>query len=109
MPIVLQHAARRGEPGAREAVVVGDARELVPRIVDRIDLGIVRPAQLAFELQIVGRIGEDQIDRSRRELRIPATQSPSMMRSATQSRPARRVPHLLPSTAPPRFALGEES
>ena len=58
---VLQHAARRGQPVAGEAVIVGEAAELVPVIVDRIDLGLVGTAQFAAQLQIVGRVGEDQI------------------------------------------------
>jgi hypothetical protein len=31
-------------------------------VVHRIDLGIVWPVQLALELQVVGRVGEDQVD-----------------------------------------------
>ena len=58
---VLQHAARRGQPVAGEAVIVGEAAELVPVIVDRIHLGLVGAAQLAAQLHVVGRIGEDQI------------------------------------------------
>ena len=69
VPVSLSVALRRGQPGARERVVVGVARELVPRIVDRIDLGIVRPSQLAFELEIVGRVGEHHVDRRRGERR----------------------------------------
>ena len=58
---VLQHAARLAQPFAGEAVVFGEAGELVPVIVDGVDLGIVGTAQLVLELKIVGRIGEDQI------------------------------------------------
>ena len=43
-------------------VVVGEARELVPVVVDGVDQRLVRPRQRAFELQIVGRVGEDQVD-----------------------------------------------
>ena len=59
--VVLQHAPRCGQPGAGEAVIVGEAGELVPVVVDRVDLGIVRPAQFVLELKIVGRVGEDQV------------------------------------------------
>ncbi len=31
-------------------------------VVDGVDLGIVGPQELAAELQVVGRVGEDQID-----------------------------------------------
>ena len=58
---VLQHAARLGEPVAGEAVVFGEAGELVPMVVDGVDLGIVGTVQLALELKVVGRIGEDEI------------------------------------------------
>ena len=58
----LQHAARGEQPGAGEGVVGGEARELVPVVVDRIDLRLVGTVQVAVELQIVGRVGEDQVD-----------------------------------------------
>ncbi len=58
---VLQHAARLGQPVAGEAVVVGEAAELVPGIVDGVDLGLVRTAKLVLELEVIGRIGEDQV------------------------------------------------
>ena len=56
------------QPGAGEIVVGGKARELVPVVVDRIDARIVGALEVALELQIVGRIGEDEIDRCRRQL-----------------------------------------
>ena len=58
----LQDAAALGEPGAREAVVVGKAGELVPVVVDAVDDRVVGPQQVALELEIVGRVGEDEID-----------------------------------------------
>ena len=63
----LQDAAALAEPGAREAVVLGEARELVPVIVDAVDHRVVGPEQIALELQIVGRVGEDEIDAFRRQ------------------------------------------
>jgi hypothetical protein len=64
------HGAARGlEPGAREIVVDLEARELVPGVVHRIDLGLVRTREVAAKLKIVGRIGEDEIDRGFRQLR----------------------------------------
>lgn len=58
----FQHAARRQQPGAGEGVVDLKTRELIPVIVDGIDLGLVGPVQIAIELQIVGRIGKDHVD-----------------------------------------------
>ncbi len=31
-------------------------------VIDGVDLGIVGPQQLSAQLQVVGRIGEDQVD-----------------------------------------------
>ncbi len=59
----LHHPLAGLEPGAGEFVIGGEARELVPIVVDRVDLGIVGPLQVALELQVVGRVGEDEIDR----------------------------------------------
>ena len=52
-----------------EFVIGREARELVPVVGDRIDVRIVRTLQVAGELEIVGRVGEDEIDGSRRQLR----------------------------------------
>ena len=53
-------------------VVVGrEAREFVPVVIDGIDARVVRALQIARELEIVGRVGEDEIDGSRRQLRHP--------------------------------------
>ncbi len=60
--IGLQDAAALAEPGSRERVVVGKAAELVPRVVHAVDDGIVGTQKFALELQVVGRIGEDEID-----------------------------------------------
>ena len=65
----LQHAAAGGEPAFGEVVVGGEARELVPVVGDRIDVRIVRALQIVGELEIVGRIGEHQIDGAGRQLR----------------------------------------
>ena len=73
----LQHAAAGGQPGAGEGVIFGEGRELVPVVVDGIDEAVVGPAQIAAELEIIGRIGEDQIDAGRRQPLIAATQSPT--------------------------------
>ncbi len=51
-----------GEPVAGEAVVVGEGGEFVPIVVHRVDFALVGPGQAAFELKVIGRVGEDQID-----------------------------------------------
>ena len=56
------------EPGAREAIIVGETREFVPIVVDGVDDALVGARQRAFELQIVGRVGEDEIDAAGGEL-----------------------------------------
>ena len=77
----LQHAAAGGEPGFGEFVVGGEAGELVPVVGDRIDVRIVRALEIAGELEIVRRIGEDQIDAMPPAASpSPATQSPTRMR-----------------------------
>ncbi len=69
-------------------------------IVDRIDLGIVGPQQLSAELQIVGRVGEDQVDallgQARQRLQAIALDDPirfeghdAQLRSHHGCRPAR--------------------
>ena len=59
----LQDAPALAEPGTRERVVLGEAREFVPIVVDAVDARIVGAHQIGSELQIVGRVGEDEIDR----------------------------------------------
>ena len=58
----LEGAPRRRQPGLGEAVVGGEVVEPVPVVVDAVDPAVVGPQQLALELQVVGRIGEDGID-----------------------------------------------
>ena len=69
VPAGLSTRRQAVEPGAGEFVVGLEARELIPVVVDRIDLGIVGALEIARKLQIVRRIGEDQIDRAGRQLR----------------------------------------
>ena len=61
--VVLEDSSRLVEPGAGEAVIGGVALELVPVIVDRVHAAPLGPEQLAAELEVVGRIGEDHVDR----------------------------------------------
>src|SRR5439155_13300475 len=66
-PGLLQDPARSLEPGSGEAVVGREVAELVPGLVDPVDPAVVGAMQVAGELQIIGRIGEDQIDGSLRQ------------------------------------------
>ena len=63
----LHDAAAGQQPGAGEIVIGGEGRELVPVVVDGIDMGFVGALEIALELQIVRRIGEHQIDRTGRQ------------------------------------------
>ena len=56
---------RLGEPFAGETVIGGEVVEAVPLLVDAVDEAVVGTAEFAAELKIVGRIGEDAIDRVR--------------------------------------------
>ena len=71
----LEDAPRGQEPGAGEIVIGRKARELVPVVGDRVDVRIVGTLQIAGELQIVWRVGEDEIDA------LPPAISPSRRRS----------------------------
>ena len=61
-PVILQHPPGLRQPGAGEAVIGLEAVEAVPLVVHRIDPGLVRTGQFPAELQVVGRIGKDEID-----------------------------------------------
>ena len=63
----LHHPPAGDEPGAGEIVVGGEARELVPVVIDRVDAQIIRPLEVALQLQVIGRVGEDEVDRLRRQ------------------------------------------
>ena len=52
-----------------EVVIFLEGAELVPVVGDTVDLGIVRTLQIALQLQVIGRIGEDEIDALRRQRR----------------------------------------
>jgi hypothetical protein len=63
-PVVLEDATRLGEPAAGEIVVAGEAVEMVPGVVDRVDPAAFGAEQVAAELQILRRVGKDHVDRS---------------------------------------------
>ncbi len=58
----LQKTAGRRKPIAGEFVIDLEAVELIPMIVNGIDLGIIGSVQIAAQLQVIGRIREDKID-----------------------------------------------
>ena len=62
-------AAAGQQPGAGEIVIGGKGRELVPVVVDGVDMGFVGALEVALELQVVRRICEHQIDRTCGKLR----------------------------------------
>jgi len=66
--IRLHHAPAGQEPGAGEIVIGAEACKFVPGVVDGIDAGIVRPLEVALQLQVIRRIGKDEIDASRGKL-----------------------------------------
>ena len=57
----LQDAAAFGEPRAAELIVGRESVEPVPGVVHAVDARVVGPEKIAAKLQIIGRIGEDQI------------------------------------------------
>ena len=56
------------EPIARELVIRGKACEAIPMIVDGIDARIVGAPEIPLQLQIIGRIGKNEIDAFGRQL-----------------------------------------
>ena len=52
-----------------EGVVAAKIGEAVPVVVDAVDARLVGPVQFVGKLQIVGRVGEDEIDGAGRQLR----------------------------------------
>ena len=67
--IGLQHPAAFAEPGARETIIGLEALELVPGIVHGIDEAVVGAREVARELQVVGGIGKNEVDRMLRQAR----------------------------------------
>src|SRR6516164_3560417 len=58
----LQHPAASAKPCGGEVVVCCKTSELVPFVVDAVDLLVVGPKQFVVDLEIVRRIGENEID-----------------------------------------------
>jgi len=77
--VVLQDATGGLQPLAGELVVGGEALELVPVVVDRVDLGIVGTQQVAAQLQIVGGSAKIRSTDFSGRAFICSMQSPRMM------------------------------
>ena len=53
------------EPGFGENIIFSKAGELVPIIIHRINLAFIRAVQIATQLQIIGWVSKDEINRTR--------------------------------------------
>ena len=62
--ILFHHAPRRAQPVPAEGIIGGKILEFVPVIIHGIDKTVVGAVKLALKLQIIGRIGKNQIDRA---------------------------------------------
>ena len=63
----LQNPPRLGQPFAGELVIGRKTVEFVPGVSDRVDMAAIGPRQITAELEIVGRIGENHVDRGARQ------------------------------------------
>ena len=61
--IGLEQPPRFAKPFTGKAIVRGKAVELVPVVGHRVHVAAVRPGKIAAKLEVVGRIGEDHVDR----------------------------------------------
>ena len=61
--VALHQSTRGAEPAARKSIVFGKVGEFVPVVVDGVDKTLVRARQRILELQIVRRVGENEVDR----------------------------------------------
>src|SRR5207237_10875033 len=66
--IRLEDSPSLPQPGAREGFIISERLKFVPVVIDRSDLALIGPVQVAIELEIIGWIGEDEIDRCGRNL-----------------------------------------
>src|SRR5215469_14755488 len=61
----LEDAAAFPQPFAREAVIGREILETVPGVIDAVHPRIVGAEQIAAKLQVIGRIGENEIGGAR--------------------------------------------
>src|SRR5438874_12717252 len=62
-PVRLQKPPAFAEPGTREIVVSGEIGEFVPIRLDTVDPAVIWSVQIAAELEVIRRVGEDKVDR----------------------------------------------
>jgi len=67
--IVLEHAPASGEPGGGEPIVGLEAAELVPLVIHGVHPRHVRAPEVLRQLEIVGRVGENEVHALLREPR----------------------------------------
>ena len=58
---VFEHAAAGGQPVLGEAVIGGEVFKVVPVGVYAVDARHVGPPEVLLQLQVIGRIGENQV------------------------------------------------
>jgi hypothetical protein len=58
----LKEPPGSGEPFLGETVVRREIGETVPGFLDALDLAVIGAVKLPFQLQVIGRVGEDHVD-----------------------------------------------
>jgi hypothetical protein len=59
---ILQDTSAGAQPILGERIIGSEVTESIPVVVNCIDTGHIRPPQLLLKLQIVGRIGENEVN-----------------------------------------------
>jgi hypothetical protein len=57
----LQDAAAGQQPGTRKGIIGFEGGKLIPLVIDSIDQRLVGAVQRAAKLEVIGRIGEDDV------------------------------------------------
>ena len=60
---ILQHAPALQQPRPCEVIILTERVKLIPPVVNGTDPRPVRPEEIAVQLQIIRRIGKDQVGR----------------------------------------------
>jgi len=60
--MLFEQATASGQPLAAEVIIGLEGLEAVPLVVHCVDAGHIGAPEIAPELQIIWRIGEDQVD-----------------------------------------------
>ena len=64
----FEHPPAGGQPFAGEVVILGKTIELIPVVVHSVHLGQVGAPEFALQLEVIGRVGEDQVNRIFRQV-----------------------------------------